>query len=307
MKDFEIRPFVSVVIPAYNAERSVEGLMLALDRQTYPKDRYEVILIDNASRDRTMEKAKALAARLGCRVAVESETAIQSSYAARNKGLSLAGGDVLAFVDTDCLPDAQWIEKGVETLREEKADLAGGFVRFTYRTDKPSAIELVDSRHNMQMERDIRTRGVAKTANLFVRREVFDRVGPFPSKVRSGGDVQWTWAATSAGHKLVFAPEAEVAHPARGWIEAFKKQIRVGKGQIPAMRRAGLSWVDIMKDCLKVRASQDVSLEPGKIIKQDKYRKSPTRMAFAKIWSRMGSLFGRMAYAVQPWDWKHDN
>jgi glycosyltransferase AglE len=83
----------------------------------------------------------------------------------------------------------------------------------------------------MQQERSIRDRKVAKTANLFVRATVFSVVGRFPDAMKSGGDVYWTRRATTLGHRLVYARQAEVAHPTRRLRDLLRKQYRVGKGR----------------------------------------------------------------------------
>lgn len=218
------RAFVSVIVPVYNDPRRIVTCIRALLAQTYPRDRYEVIVVDNGSTDGTAEAA----AREPVTVLVER--AIRTSYAARNRGLAAAKGEVIAFTDADCTPSARWLEAGVEALEAHAADLAGGAVRFV-ASARPSGAEIYDSISNMQQERNIRERGVAKTANLLVRAAVFGSVGPFPAALPSGGDVHWTGRATGAGFRLVYAPEAEVTHPTRRLLALLGKQYRVGRGR----------------------------------------------------------------------------
>jgi glycosyltransferase involved in cell wall biosynthesis len=225
-------PFVSVIVPVLNDEHRLGGCIEALLAQTYPKERYEVIVVDNGSTDRSY----AVAARYP--ITLLSETKTRSSFAARNKGMGEAVGEVFAFTDSDCTPEPHWLEEGVRAL-EAGADLAGGRVRFVFSV-RPSGAEVCDSMANMQIERNIRERGVCKTANLFVRADVFASVGPFPHDLPSGGDVIWTGRATTAGHRLVYSPRAEVAHPTRRLRALLKKHYRVGRGQraIRAEQRA---------------------------------------------------------------------
>jgi GT2 family glycosyltransferase len=218
-----VLPFVSVVVPVLNDARRVARCIDALLAQSYPRDRYEVLVVDNGSTDDTR------AAIRGRPVTLLVEDRTTGSYAARNKGVRAARGEVIAFTDADCTPVPDWIEQGVRALAAEAADLAGGHVRFVYAA-QPSAAEVYDSLTNMQHERNIRERSVAKTANLFVRGAVFAVVGPFPDTMQSGGDVYWTGRATALGRRLVYAPRAEVAHPARRLRELLAKQYRVGQG-----------------------------------------------------------------------------
>ncbi len=219
-----VRPFVSVIVPVYNDEARIATCVEALLKQDYPRDRYEVLMVDNGSSDGTRD----VIGRYPVTLLVEDQ--IRGSYAARNKGLEHAKGDIIAFTDSDCTPVPGWISEGVAALESQQVDLAGGNVRFYYHGSTPTGAEIYDSISNMQMEQSITTRKVAKTANLFVNRRVFDEVGPFPHELKSGGDILWTKKATSAGFELVYAPKAEVGHPTRRLRELVRKQFRVGKG-----------------------------------------------------------------------------
>lgn len=223
-------PFVSVIVPVYNDLRRIATCLAALLRQTYPRDRYEVLVVDNGSADGTRDAV----ARFPVTLLVEDQT--QSSYAARNKGLAHARGTIIAFTDSDCTPAPGWLAAGVRALDAQQADLAGGNVRFV-ASPRPTGAEICDSMANLRVERYIREEGAAPTANLFVRAAVFAALGPFPGQVQSGGDRLFTRRATAAGFKLVYAPEAEVAHPTRRLGALLKKQFRVGKGH-HAMRAA---------------------------------------------------------------------
>ncbi len=216
-------PLVSVIVPVYNGEKQIRACIEALLNQSYPKSRYEILIVDNGSTDATAELVKKYPVRL------LEEREIQSSYAARNKGIRNARGEILAFIDSDCVATSTWVEEGVEILNSESADLVGGKVEFVYSKDRTTA-ELFDSITSMQIESDIKDRNIGKTANLFVKSLLFDKIGMFPDSVQSGGDVQWTSRATRNGFSLVYAPEAIVKHPARRLKKLLKKQYRVGKG-----------------------------------------------------------------------------
>ena len=216
-------PTVSVIVPAYNAEKDIAKLIESLLDLDYPKHLLEIIIVDNNSNDQTKETVKQYPVKL------LEEKNIQSSYAARNKGIRNAKSEIMAFIDSDCVATPQWIKEGVNILVSESADLVGGKVEFTY--SKNSAAELYDSITNMQVEFNITERAVAKTANLLVKPSLFDRIGMFPGWVKSGGDVQWTGKATRNGFSLVYAPMAIVKHPARSLRALLKKQYRVGRGQ----------------------------------------------------------------------------
>ena len=98
-------------------------------------------------------------------------------------------------------------------MENMNADLVGGHVEFKF-SDRPSSAEIVDSFTNLQMQHGIEVGGYCRTANLFVKRSVFDTIGLF-REVQSGEDIRWTKKATDSGLRLVFAKEAIVSHPAK--------------------------------------------------------------------------------------------
>jgi glycosyltransferase involved in cell wall biosynthesis len=224
-------PRVSAIVPVRDGARHVARCIEALLAQSWPSERLEIWIVDDASRDATRERVRAFPVRL-----LEQPSA-RGPYAARNAALRAASGDVFAFTDSDCVPAKDWIERGVAALAREAADLAAGQVRFLL-SRRRSAAELVDSITNLDQERSVETRGVAKTGNLFAARRVLDGIGPFLER-RSGCDVEWTGRASGAGFALVYAPEAVVEKPARAAFALARKQYRVGRGQMALWRAAG--------------------------------------------------------------------
>lgn len=216
-------PNVTVIVPVYNAEKFIGKLLYRLSGQDYPAEKLEIIIVDNGSTDDT----KALAAEYPFKILEENK--IQSSYAARNKGIENAAGEVLAFTDADCQPLESWVSQGVDALIKSRADIAAGKVEFIY-SQKPTAAEIFDSITHMQIESEVIEKGVAPTANLFVKREMFEKIGKFNSFVKSGGDMQWTAKAAKAGFKLIYSSEAVVKHPSRNLAAFLKKVIRTGAG-----------------------------------------------------------------------------
>ena len=236
-------PRVSVIVPALNEERRIGRCLEALLAQTWPADALELIVVDNGSTDATRGRVREFPVRLLV------ERGAQSPYAARNAGLALADGEILAFTDADCIPAKDWVERGVAALEADAADLAGGLVRFRF-SEPPRAAELVDALHNLDQERSIAERGVAKTGNLFVRRDVLRQIGRFEER-RSGCDVAFTARASGAGFALVFAPDAVVEKPARGAVALSRKQLRVGRGQLALWRRTGMPAAEIRARTLR--------------------------------------------------------
>jgi len=230
--DNSTHPFVSVIIPVYNDAKRIGLCIEALLRQSYPRERFEIIVVDNGSKDSTHQVVSGYPA-----VTLLVENEVQGSYAARNKGIENASGEIIAFTDGDCVPQTKWLDSGVAALQLKQADLVGGRVKFPLNPGS-SAAEYYDALCNIRIKDNVETRGVAFTANLLVHKSVIDNLGGFPHHIQSGGDVYFTSRATSAGHKLVYGGDAIVEHPARNLRALVRKSLRIGRGKMSILDKA---------------------------------------------------------------------
>lgn len=220
-------PFVSVIIPVYNDSERLQTCLNALENQTYPKSMYEIIVVDNGS-DENIESL----VNQYSQVTLYFESK-RGSYAARNKGLSKAKGDIIAFTDSDCIPAPDWIEKGVANLlRVPNCGLIAGKINIFFKNrGKPTAVELYESVAAFPQRYYVKAMRFGATANLFTFRSVIEHVGNFYDELKAGGDIEWGRRVASSGYKLVYADDACVAHPARHSLkELYKKHIRVISG-----------------------------------------------------------------------------
>jgi GT2 family glycosyltransferase len=198
---------VSVIIPARDAAPSLEATLTALAHQTAPAGSYEVIVVDDGSRDGTSR----IAERFGEQVQVLRQPAT-GGFAARNRGAQEARAPLLAFTDADCIPSPTWLEHGVGRFdRNGEVDLLAGRIASSLGA-RPSLVALLDAAQNYEQER-YASEGHAASGNLWVRRMVFERLGGFHTGVRRGGDTEFSTRAVAAGHAVVYANEVEVAHP----------------------------------------------------------------------------------------------
>ena len=226
-------PFVSVIIPVFNDAVGLFKALKALAEQSYPQDRFEVVVVDNGS---TQDMAAVCAKHANVRYEFEN---IASSYRARNRGVAVSRGSVLAFTDADCLPDPGWIENGVQHLIQDSSlGLLGGPVEvFPKHPTDPNAVEVYEMITAFPIELFIRRWSFTVTANLFVRRAVFEEVGGFHSSLKSAGDLEWGQRATRAGHTLGFCQRAEIRHPARSTLGALLQKTRRIQGGLHDLRQ----------------------------------------------------------------------
>ena len=217
-------PFVSVIIPVYNDTERLKNCLGALEYQTYPRTMYEVVVVDNGSQEDIRSVVDPFQQAV---LYTERQT---GSYAARNKGISVSRGDILAFTDSDCIPATDWIEKGVAHIKNaQTCGLIAGRVNLFYRNPKRlSAVELYEKMFAFNQQDNINTKHFGVTANVFTRKSVFDQVGLFNAVQKSGGDLEWGNRVFDAGLVQIYADDVCVEHPARHSLkQLYKKRVRV--------------------------------------------------------------------------------
>lgn len=223
-------PSVSVIIPVHNDPERLQICLTALEQQTYPSHDYEVIVIDNASTD----SIQPIVARFA-HAQAEVEPLL-GSFRARNTGIALAHGDVLAFLDADCIPALDWIEQGVKRLVSiPNCGIVGGKVDLFFKNpEHPTAVELYDRLTYLDQKNHIEKQNFSATANLFTWKKIFTQVGVFTGNQNSlddSDDKEWGQRVASAGYALAYAEEVCVAHPARySFTQLMDKEKRVARG-----------------------------------------------------------------------------
>ena len=228
-------PSVSVVLPVFNDRQRLEKCLESLENQTYPRDYYEVVVIDNAS---TVDLKELVARFQQAHYCYEEKP---GSYAARNKGLLVAKGEIIAFTDSDCIPASDWIERGVSVLQQiPDCGLVGGVITLFFKNpDRLTGAELYERLNGFPQQEYIEQSQFGATANVFTSRKILDAVGVFDPDLKSGGDAEWGKRVAKAGYQLCYADDVRVAHPARStYSEYYKKTIRVMSG-LPDFHQPG--------------------------------------------------------------------
>lgn len=260
----EIDCFVSIIIPHFNNNRRLEKTLEALSVQDYPRDKYEVIVVDNGS-DRSPEE---LVKRFSCTLLNET-TYLNSPYSARNRGIEKARGDIIVLLDSTCVPyRANWLQEGMAMLINSGADIVSGNIVYEFGSEIPATAELWDSIFGVNAKKAIEKNNYAPGGCLFIRRSLFDTLGMFEEGIRSGGDYALTNKAVRNGYKLIYCENVIVKYPAKKIQTLRKKAIRVGRGQIGIWKGSGKFWLYFSKYFLKSLYPPN----PGRIIKAIQYR-----------------------------------
>ena len=182
---------VSVIVPHLDDYANLDACLRLLQDQTFPKDRTEIIVADNGS-SRGVDAVRRI---VGGRARV-IEAAERGAGPARNAGVRASHGAVLAFIDSDCRPAADWIERGFAAM--SRANVIGGRVEVDVVDPlNPTGAEAFEKVFAFNFKHYIEEKGFSGTGNLFVRRKDFDRVGGFRSVVAE--DLDWSWRATAVG------------------------------------------------------------------------------------------------------------
>jgi glycosyltransferase involved in cell wall biosynthesis len=240
---------VSVIIPLYNDAARLRACLDALSSQTIHQP-YEILVVDNGSSD----NPSAVVADYPLAALLTEER--RGSYAARNRGVAEAKGEVLAFTDADCIPANDWLERGAAGVLQPGVPLCvGGRISvFPTTPDSRGVVELYQVLNGFPQQLYIERYSFSTTANMFVLADTFAAVGPFEDSLISSGDREWGQRAARAGVKLVYAGAVVVAHPARSSVtEMRKKARRVQAGELRLRVIAGepLVWGELGRLALR--------------------------------------------------------
>lgn len=219
---------ISIIIPFYNAEETLTLCLEALLSQSYLPS--EIFLVDNNSMDGSSSTAKRFANDNSSLITYLLESQQGPSYA-RNSGARLANGDIIAFTDADCVPDRDWLRMLTESFNDGTIGAVAGRIEGF----KPES--LLDKFHSMLTLRGLPNsqtykkftleRGGFPTANLAVRKDVFDAIGGFDESMKIySEDYDLCARVYKSGYSINYTTDAIVYHKHRNsllgtWRQSF--------------------------------------------------------------------------------------
>jgi GT2 family glycosyltransferase len=222
-----LSPRVSVVVCSYNAERTMAACLASLETLRYPD--YEVIVVNDGSTDRTLEIAEQFPY---CRIISQPNKGLS---VARNVGAEASTGEIIAYTDSDCVADPDWLTYLVSTMERRQLAACGG-PNFPPPEDTlvPAAVAVSPGGPTHVLLTDETAEHIAG-CNMAFRRDALLRLGGFDPVYRAAGDdVDICWRFQDAGYTIGFSPAAVVWHFRRNSVSAYLGQQK-GYGKAEAL------------------------------------------------------------------------
>jgi GT2 family glycosyltransferase len=203
-------PFVTIVVPIYNRRVWVQEVLETLEKQTYPRERYEVIVVDNGSRDGSwefvQEKVTTTSIQMRC---YRNDDPVKVPAASRNFGIKKANGDLVGFTDSDCQADPNWIREMVSAFEDGVGIVEGRTIPVPSDPAPPLCrIKVIDG-----------SRSLFDTCNIMYRKAALLKVGGFARDFYENGypryygeDLDLGYRVKESGYKVAFAPKAIIMH-----------------------------------------------------------------------------------------------
>ena len=196
---------VSVIVPVYNGQATIEACLESLLRLAYPRDHLELIVVDNGSTDATSVVLSRYRGRARILYAERRGPA-----AARNEGIRNASGDWIAFTDADCTVEPDWLTHLLSPLVDPAVGVVGGKILSVEPCNRIERFgeQIHDHRRAIEEFRP----PYAITMNWASRRHVLEAVGLFDETLPRGQDVDLARRIQRAGYRLVYSSRAKIRH-----------------------------------------------------------------------------------------------
>ena len=232
------KTYFSIVVPTFNRSRQLNLLLLALVQQDYPKDQFEVIVIDDGSAESPESLVYAFKDRLHITLIGQNHN---GPAMARNRGVSAAKGEYVVFTDDDCFPVVDWLEKLAKCFRAFPNYAVGGRtingdVNNPYAISSQMVADFLCSFYN----RDPDYAQFLISNNLAMPKEKFRTIGGFnPEFAHPGGeDRDLCRRLLQDRTRLIYAPDILVIHHHQLNLKTFWKQHhKYGRGAYMVRKR----------------------------------------------------------------------
>jgi len=232
-----VSPFVSIIIPTYNRKNQLKKCLDSVLRIDYPKEKYEIIIIDDGSTDETYAFLKEEQSKVPNFKIFRQEN--KGCAAARNLGIKNAKGEILFFTDDDCLVEKDWTVQHLKHYSNEKVGGVGGILcpnKMNYIEEYKIAIYLDEYTQYMEVTDAKSGRGLA-TCNCSYRKEMFEITGLFDEDFITGADPEFSKRIMIKGYKIIKDPNIKVHHLKTDTFKSFLRTYFKRRQGITAERK----------------------------------------------------------------------
>lgn len=220
-------PFISVVIPAFNSESYIGDLFQGILNQSFPEENFEIIVVDNGSTDNTYEISSRFA-----------DTVIRAPHCAtvaevRNEGVRHCKGELLGFLDSDCVPDKDWLQNAARAFMD-------GERVFGNKVGVPNSAGWIERAWFINRHKKAQETNYINSANLFMAKSVYIEVGGFDENLVSGEDYDICKRSRENDISVRARPDINVVHlknPTR-LLKFLRREMWHGVGSLQAGRKA---------------------------------------------------------------------
>lgn len=229
-------PFVSALLVTRNEKDYIRMSLMSLIEQTYPKDKYEIIIVDGGSTDGTLDVIKVLqdtynSESFSISVVPNPQKILATGW---NIGIQSAKGDYVVRIDAHATAEKDFVEKSVETMQRVDAVCVGGKLTSKSLNGEDDVISYVLSSPFGVGNSSFRVseeEGYADTAVYgLYKKEIFEKAGYFDEKMVRNQDIEMHSRIKKAGGKFYFNPEIKCTYYTRNTVKKMLKQA-YGNGQ----------------------------------------------------------------------------
>lgn len=233
------QPTLSIIIP-YKDDPTIHKTLKALLPQIGNTPWVEVIIVDDAS------KTPLLPSHISTNlVSILRQEINTGSYNARNIGASHASSNLLAFLDSDCIPSSNWVNHGINLMLNNPYNtMIGGPVKVYPQCTHKTGTEILEMATAFNMKHYATKRNFLGAGNLFIRKDTFNKVGQFDGSLTGGGDTEFGNRAVSMGVKLLYDPKLLVHHRAYKWPQVKSKIHRMVDNYLQRCEIENRSFMD---------------------------------------------------------------
>lgn len=233
---------ISIIIPSYNSASTIAACLAALHRQTFQGSR-EIILVDSS-----IDRTPSIVARLYPDIRYVHLKEKTDPGKARNIGISLSRGGLIAFIDSDCVAAPDWLERINEAHRSPYNVVGGAVINGNQAGDRVAMAGYIAEFREYLPTQPGREVDHVPTCNISYKRSVFERFGLFEGRYYPQEDLVFNRRLRSEGEPILFDPEIRVRHHHRSRLVDFlRHQHRIGVVTAKVLRLIDLEGSRIVR------------------------------------------------------------